>query len=119
MKNVLVGGNWKMNGCLSLVSEFRNLQVPLHVETIVFPPFTLLKTAKETWNFPVGAQNVNGDPQKGAQTGEISPEMLKNLGLDWVIIGHSERRTLFNEADQVINLFMTILLDSWAKIKSS
>ena len=91
-----------MNGSLKLLSDFQKLQIPENVEGIIFPPFTLLKTAKDLWNYSVGAQNVNENPSRGAQTGEISPDMLRDLDLQWVIVGHSERRILFNEVDEVV-----------------
>ena len=93
-----------MNGSIKLISDFQKLHVPENVEGILFPPFTLLKNARDLCKYPIGAQNVNGNPDKGAQTGEISPEMLRDLDLQWVIIGHSERRILYNEADQVMGL---------------
>ncbi len=72
---------------------------------IVCPPFTSLETASTLLkNSPIklGAQNMNPE-SSGAFTGEISPSMLKSVGAEYVILGHSERRTLFGESDQFIN----------------
>jgi len=76
-----------------------------NVEAVICAPFTLLKDLKEATkgtNIKIGAQNMHFE-EKGAFTGEISPLMLKELDMDYVVIGHSERRQYFNETDETVN----------------
>ncbi len=107
MKNKIVAGNWKMNKVFSeaeelLVSIAEGVDdMPLETEIIICPPFLYLEMAAdiaEESNFYVGAQNVAAE-EKGAYTGEISASMLKTSGVDFCIIGHSERRTYFKETN--------------------
>ena len=118
-KPTLIAGNWKMNHGVSATKRFlaeletgvsRNpsLKQALKegkLELALFPPFTSLWGAMEGRSFlpwlKVGAQNAHWAPE-GAYTGEISPPMLKEAGCDYVIIGHSERRQLFGESDDLI-----------------
>lgn len=90
-----------MNGSIELVNQFKSLQPNDRVQVVLFPPFPYLTLCRDTWNVDIGAQNVNGEAKKGAQTGEVSPQMLKELQVPWVLIGHSERRSLFHEDEQV------------------
>lgn len=76
-----------------------------NVEAVICAPFTLLKDLKEATkgtNIKIGAQNMHFE-EKGAFTGEISPLMLKELDMDYVVIGHSERRQYFNETNETVN----------------
>ncbi|HWD24034.1 MAG TPA: triose-phosphate isomerase [Acidimicrobiales bacterium] len=113
-RGVLVSGNWKMNEnhfeALRLVQELaallRHTTLPTGVELSLHPPFTSLRTvqtAVETDHVPValGAQHCHFD-DRGAFTGEISPEMLAKLNVTYVIAGHSERRRIFGESDEVV-----------------
>ena len=101
----IVAGNWKMNGTSKNLSEIKKISdefVRSEVEIIVCPPYTLLSAAKElAKNINIGAQNLHSE-SSGAFTGEISAEMLLDLGVTHSIIGHSERRTEHNETNQII-----------------
>ena len=111
MRKNVVAGNWKMNNNLSesvnLISEIKNAVTgkELNAEIIICPPFTSLETAstlvKDT-NIKLGAQNMHFE-ESGAYTGEISAQMLKSVGCEYVILGHSERRAIFGESDEIIN----------------
>jgi triosephosphate isomerase len=111
MRKKIIAGNWKMNndihGTVNLISELKKELngKSLNADVIVCPTFTNLETAKtllKDSSIRLGAQNVYFE-ENGAFTGEISPSMLISVGCEFVIIGHSERRTIFGESDQVIN----------------
>ena len=77
----------------------------LNVDIVIFPPFTGLVSAYEILkgsNIKLGAQNMYYE-EKGAFTGEISPKFLKDIGVEYVLLGHSERRNIFNESDELVN----------------
>ena len=103
----MVGGNWKMNGDKSQIQEIicflKNGPLSPETEVIVGVPAIYLEFVRT--NLPkeinVAAQNCYKVP-KGAFTGEISPAMIKDVGVEWVIIGHSERRKIFLETDELI-----------------
>ncbi len=111
MRTKVIAGNWKMNNdinsSIALINEIKKglLQKNLNVKVIICPPFTSLETAyaliKDT-PIKLGAQNMYFETS-GAFTGEISPIMLKSVGCEYVILGHSERRTIFKESNQLIN----------------
>ncbi|KAI9105706.1 Triosephosphate isomerase [Phlyctochytrium arcticum] len=106
-RKFLVGGNWKMNGSVKLaetiVKALNEAKWSANVEVVVAPPAPYLKLVRDTVRKDVGvsAQNVYTEA-KGAFTGEISTDMLKDLNIEWAIIGHSERRSLFNESDEFV-----------------
>ena len=90
---------------LQFVDQIKNEVEGTDVEAVICAPFTLLKDIKEAvkgTNIKVGAQNMHYE-EKGAFTGEVSAPMLKELDMDYVIIGHSERRQYFNETDETVN----------------
>ena len=109
MRKKIITGNWKMNKtpneAISLISELKPLVIDVSVEVVVCPTFVCLPAVVEATrgtNIKVGAQNVHW-ADNGAFTGEISGEMLKEIGVEYVIIGHSERRRYFAETDATIN----------------
>ncbi len=115
MRKKIIAGNWKMNMDLSetveLISGIKNgLNFEeLDAGVIVCPPFTSLETARELAKgtpIKVGAQNMFYE-ESGAFTGEISAKMLKSVGCEYVILGHSERRAIFGESNEWINKKIT------------
>lgn len=110
MRQKIVAGNWKMNCDLAEMEELlagikNNIgSVPNDVQLMLAPSFTNLHPAFESLrenNVKVVAQNMH-QSESGAFTGEVSPSMLKSIGIETVIIGHSERRSIFNETDAVL-----------------
>ena len=102
--------NWKMSPssseeALRLIKNTMAVQLPKNIELIIAPPFIYLYLVKKNFKneIKLAAQNV-GWFERGAFTGEISGLMLKNIGCDYVIIGHSERRHKIGETDEMINL---------------
>ena len=109
MRKPIIAGNWKMNKTIAQAVEFVDeVKGKLNdeaVDAVICAPFTMLKDLKEATkgtNIKIGAQNMHF-ADNGAFTGEISPEMLKELDIDYVVIGHSERREYFNETDETCN----------------
>ena len=111
MRNRVIAGNWKMNNDLKesekLIVELKNLlqNEKLNCDVIVCPPFTSLSEVSKLLKGSViklGAQNMHFE-ENGAFTGEVSASMLKSVGCEYVILGHSERRHIFGETDEMIN----------------
>jgi len=113
MRRKFICGNWKMNGTLEETGALLGGLVGLwddafkNVEIAVCPPFTSISMALDKLSgrgvqISVGAQNCHSET-KGAFTGEVSARMLSEAGCTYVILGHSERRTLFNESNDLIN----------------
>ena len=114
MRKNIIAGNWKMNKDLSeaiqLVSELKTELdgKKLNAEVIVAPPAVALEAVNsiiKDSNIKLAAQNMHSQ-DSGAFTGELSADMLKSVGCDYVILGHSERRTIFGESDQFVNSFL-------------
>ena len=110
MRTPVIAGNWKMNQtpaeAKALVEELRPLVSDAKAEVVVCVPavdIAAAKAAAEGSNIHVGAQNVHF-MESGAYTGELSAKMLLEAGAEYVIIGHSERRTYFGETDETVNL---------------
>lgn len=109
MRRKVIAGNWKMNmlpnETISCIDELSKLVKDTNNEVILCVPYTdlfyALLTAQNT-NIKIGAQNMHFE-EKGAYTGEISGPMLKSIGVEYVIIGHSERRQYFAETDETVN----------------
>ena len=107
MRKPILAGNWKMNKTRDEVIQFTlavTNRLPLNVECIVCAPAIYLRdlVKRSPDNLHIGAQNMH-ELDSGAYTGEISPIMLKDTGVEYVILGHSERREYFNETDAKIN----------------
>lgn len=112
MRKPFIAGNWKMNNTISesieLINEIKKGLTESDVECVevaVCVPATVLSEAKKALDITgikLGAQNMHWE-ENGAYTGEISPLMLNEIGVDYCIIGHSERRQYFNETDETVN----------------
>jgi len=111
MRKKVIAGNWKMNNDLQasekLIVKLKNLlqNNKINCEVIINPPFTSLSEASRLIggsSIKLGAQNMHFE-DSGAFTGEVSASMLKSVGCEFVILGHSERRHIFGETDDMIN----------------
>lgn len=121
MRKPIIAGNWKMNNTIAdtkaLLTELKPLVADAVCEVVVCVPYTNIATAVELTkgsNIKVGAENVHW-AEKGAFTGEISADMLLELGVEYVIIGHSERRQYFGETDETVNKRATTALNKGLK----
>ena len=109
MRKKVIAGNWKMNKLPNETITFFEELAPLventKNEVIICAPYTDLFYAilsAQNTNIKIGAQNMHWE-ENGAYTGEVSPQMLKSIGVEYVIIGHSERRQYFAETDETVN----------------
>ncbi|MCI5905261.1 MAG: triose-phosphate isomerase [Oscillospiraceae bacterium] len=111
LRKAIIAGNWKMNKTRPEAKELLEAIKPLvanaegKVEVIACVPYTNLETAVSTTagsNVKVGAENVHFE-KSGAFTGEISADMLTEIGVEYVVLGHSERRQYFGETDETVN----------------
>ena len=109
MRKKVIAGNWKMNmlpnEAIDYIQAFEPLVKDAEAEVILCVPYTdlfyCLMNAQGT-NIKIGAQNMHF-AETGAYTGEVSAKMLKSIGVEYVIIGHSERRQYYNETDETVN----------------
>lgn len=122
MKRDIIAGNWKMNKTNAetkkLIEELIPLVKDAKCEVVCCVPFTNIVTARKAArgsNIKIGAQNVHW-AEKGAFTGEISAEMLKELKVSYVLTGHSERRQYFGETDETVNLRTKAALNAGLKV---
>ena len=111
MRKKIIAANWKMNMTQSESEAFittflREIGDLDEVEIVILPPFTAISKVSElltqSQNVKVGAQNMHWE-RSGAFTGEISPAMLRELFVRYVVLGHSERRAMFGETDEIVN----------------
>jgi triosephosphate isomerase len=110
MRRPLVAGNWKMHGTRASVAELikglRQLALPTGVEVAVLPPCLYINqviAGLEGKSIAVGAQNCAVEPMQGALTGEVAPSQLADAGCSLVLVGHSERRQILGERDDVLS----------------
>lgn len=122
VRKFFVGGNWKSNGTVEsvdkLVAGLNGSDFSIDdVEAVVSPTFIHLGNVKQNLDkrFEVAAQNCN-DKSYGAYTGEISPEALKDFGINWVILGHSERRQLYSESNELVASKIKTCLEHGLKV---
>lgn len=117
MNRILIAGNWKMNKdakeTIDFAKKIKKYSFNEDDEVCLIPPFTDLKILKDELdgtNIKIGAQNCHFE-DNGAYTGEISSEMLKEIGVEFCIVGHSERREYFGETDKSCNKKIIKLLE--------
>ena len=123
MRRIVIAGNWKMNKTPSETKAFLEALKPVvagkdNCDIVCCVPATNLYTAVETVkgsNIKIGAQNVHF-AKSGAYTGETSADMLVALGVEYVIIGHSERRQYFAETDETVNARVKAALEAGLKV---
>ena len=116
-RSPIVGGNWKMHleldGAVALASEVRNrLSAQRAVDVVVFPPFPFLAPVADRLResrIGLGAQDLH-TAEKGAFTGAVSASMLTSVGAQWVLVGHSERRQVFGDSDNVVAAKLRVAL---------
>ena len=113
---MLIAGNWKMNlkykDIISLKEILTNFKLDYRVEMAIFPQFPLLYSAKKNlfnFNIEVGAQTCSSE-LKGAYTGDVSVELISDIGCKYCIVGHSERREFHNETNDFVKKASTLLL---------
>ncbi len=122
LRKAVIAGNWKMNKnrveAKALIEEMKPLVADANCDVVICVPFTNLETALEATkgtNIKVGAENCHFE-KSGAFTGEISAEMLTEMGVEYVIIGHSERRQYFGETDATVNKRTLAALEAGLKV---
>lgn len=122
LRKAVIAGNWKMNNTPSqttaLINEMKPLVKDADCDVIICAPFVDLQTALEAAkgsNIMIGAENCHW-AESGAFTGEVSAVMLKEMGVPYVIIGHSERRQYFGETDETVNKRVRAALDAGLKV---
>ncbi len=121
MRKKIIAGNWKMNmlpnEAINFITELEPLVKDTKNEVVLCVPYTDLfysiLTAQNS-NIKIGAQNMHFE-EKGAYTGEVSAKMLKSIGVEYVIIGHSERRQYFNETDETVNKKLKVAFENELK----
>ena len=122
LRPAVIAGNWKMNKTpsetVALINEMKPLVADAACDVVLCVPFVDLAPAVQAAagsNIKIGAQNVHFE-KSGAFTGEISADMLKEVGAEYVIIGHSERRTYFGETDVTVNKRTLAALNAGLKV---
>ena len=121
-RKTVIAGNWKMNKtpdeAKALIEEMKPLVAGADCDVVLCVPYVDIPAAVEAAkgsNIHIGAENVHFKAS-GAYTGEVSADMLKTVGVEYVIIGHSERRQYFGETDQTVNLRTLAALNAGLKV---
>ena len=122
LRKAVIAGNWKMNKtrpeAKALIEELKPLVADADCDVVICVPYTNLETALDATNgsnIKVGAENCHW-AKSGAFTGEISADMLAEMGVEYVVIGHSERRQYFGETDKTVNMRVRAALDAGLKV---
>lgn len=121
MRKPLLAANWKMNLTLNEVKEFVNIIKKADIDykerdVLIAPPYIYLQELKKSLKkVKISSQNIYFE-ESGAFTGEISPDMLISIGVDWTIVGHSERRQFFGDTDETINKKVLLSLQKGIKV---
>lgn len=118
MRNKILVANWKMNkdwnSAISLIDNIENTlnkSKPISdVKIVIAPPFPYLEYANRKNKFSIAAQNCHAE-EYGSYTGEVSVPMLKSIGVEYIILGHSERRKYFEESNQIISQKIASVLE--------
>ncbi|HJM83250.1 MAG TPA: triose-phosphate isomerase [Nitrospinota bacterium] len=122
-RKLLIAGNWKLNNTIvqsaELVKDLLKINCETHkIDIVVAPTFTAIKVVNDLLSkssIKVAAQNAHWE-ENGAFTGEVSPQMVKEVGGQWVIIGHSERRQFFGEVEETVNKKVAACIKSDLKV---
>ncbi len=121
MRKYVIAGNWKMNNTpaetTALINAMKPLVADAKCDVVLCVPYVDIAAAVDAAkgsNIKIGAENVHWE-EKGAYTGEISAKMLKACGVEYVVVGHSERRQYFGETDQTVNLRTLAALNAGLK----
>ena len=122
LRKAVIAGNWKMNKtpveAAELINEMNPLVENADCDVVICVPYVDIQTAlycTEGTNIKVGAENCHWE-EKGAFTGEISPSMLTSMGVEYVVIGHSERRQYFGETDDTVSKRVDAALKAGLKV---
>ena len=122
LRKAVIAGNWKMNKtpdeAKAIISEMKPLVADADCDVVLCVPYIDIFAAQEAAagsNIKIGAENVHFE-EKGAFTGEISASMLKECGIEYVIVGHSERRQYFGETDTTVNLRTKAAINAGMKV---
>ena len=122
LREAIIAGNWKMNKtrpeAKSLIEELKPMVANANCGVVICVPFTNLETALQLTqgsNIKVGAENCHFE-KSGAITGEISADMLAEMGVEYVVIGHSERRQYFGETDETVNKRTRAAIEAGLKV---
>ena len=122
LRKAVIAGNWKMNKTPAeakvLINDLKPLVADADCDVVICVPFVDLQVALEETkgsNIHVGAENVHW-AESGAFTGEIAAPMLKEMGVEYVVIGHSERRTYFGETDETVQQRVRAALNNGLKV---